>query len=85
MTRKDQLLEIGARLASKYGAANVTRRMVARKANVTDPLVGAYLGRVAEAQEKWRKHCKEMGLPHPTKTEEATIGLELRKRPRRKK
>ena len=82
--RMDQLLEIGARLASKYGASNVTRRMVAQEAKVTDPLVSIYMGRVPEAQARWRAHCKKMGLPHPSKKEEAEMGLQMRKRPRKK-
>lgn len=83
--REAQFLDIGARLASKFGASNVTRRMVAQQAQVTDPLVGAYMGKIATAQAKWKAHCKKLGLPHPSKHEEAVMGMQLRKRPRKAK
>ena len=39
--RKASILDAGAKLAAKHGASNVTRRMVAKQAGVSEALVSA--------------------------------------------
>lgn len=83
--RRKELLDIGAQLAAKHGACNVTRRMVARKAGVTDALVSSYFGCAEEAQKKYASHARAHGLKLPTKAEAEAMGVELRRKPRKKK
>lgn len=76
--RKKQLLEVGAKLAAKHGVKNVTRRMVAKAANVSEPLVANYLGSSADARKAYARKAKAMGLTLPTKDKEEAIGKKLR-------
>ena len=76
--REQQLLLIGARLAGKYGAKNVTRRMVAEEAKCAGPLVTHYMGSTEDAQRKYAKHAKQLGIAQPAKAEIERIGAELR-------
>jgi DnaK suppressor protein len=83
--RKKQFLDIGAKLAAKYGAKNVTRRMVAKEAGVTsDALVSHHLGGTEVAQKKYAAHAKKLGLTLPSKAEVEAAGVALRKKPRTK-
>lgn len=82
--RSNELLDIGARLVSKYGAANVTRRMVAKQAGVTDALVSSYFGSAEEARKKYTRRARAMGLSIPDKDETERLGVEMRKKPRKK-
>ena len=77
--RKTQLLDAGAKLAAKLGAANVTRRLVAKEAKVAEALVSHYLGSSADAQAAYTKHARKLKLTLPTKAETAAIGLKMRK------
>lgn len=76
--RKLQLLAAGAKLAHKYGASNVTRRMVAAEAGVSEALVSRYMGTTEEAQKAYAKHAKKLKLDLPTKAEAELRGRKLR-------
>lgn len=76
--RKAQLLAIGARLAAKYGAANVTRRMVAKEAKCAEALVSVYMGGTDRAQSAYARKAKALGYSLPDKATTATIGAKLR-------
>lgn len=76
--RKAQIVEVGARLASKHGAANVTRRMVAKAAKVSEPLVSHHMGTAAEAQKAYTRKAKSLGLALPDANATALIGRRLR-------
>ncbi len=75
---KALILDTGAKLAAKYGAKNVTRRLVAKTAKVTEPLVTHYVGGAADAQALYVKRAKKMGLSLPTVEEANAIGKKLR-------
>lgn len=77
--RKTQLLDAGAKLAAKLGAANVTRRLVAKEAKVAEALVSHYLGSSAEAQKAYTRHAKKLGLTLPDKKTVDAIGAKMRK------
>ena len=77
--RKTQLLDAGAKLAAKLGAANVTRRLVAKEAKVAEALVSHYLGGTDEAQAAYIRHARKLGFTLPNKAETAAIGLKMRK------
>jgi hypothetical protein len=81
---KKALLEAGAKLASKHGAKNVTRRMVAKAAHVSESLVSHYMGATAVAQKKYAAHAKKIGLALPAKDAEAKLGKSLRKKTAKK-
>lgn len=76
--RKSQLLDAGAKAAAKHGAANVTRKMVADAAKVSEALVSAYFGSMNEAKVAFKKHAKKLGLTLPDKDKEAVLGSKLR-------
>lgn len=76
--RKALLLEVGAKLVAKYGAVNVTRRMVAKAGKVSDALVSAYFGGTKEAQKIYARHAKKLGLEQPDKDKQAALGAKLR-------
>lgn len=76
--RKAQLLEVGAKLASKHGASNVTRRMVAKAAKVSEALVTNYFGARPVMQNTLGRQAKKLGLTQPTKEQIAKIGAKLR-------
>lgn len=77
--RKDDVARIAIRLAEKFGAANVTRRMVANAAAVSPALVSYYFGDTQSARKKYAKYAKAAGLTLPNASESAQIGLRLRK------
>lgn len=77
-----ELLDIGARLAAKYGAENVTRRMVAEEGKVSEPLVSHFFGSTEEAKKKYARRAKALGMKLPTKTEAMELGRELRRKAR---
>lgn len=76
--RKAQLLDAGAKLASKHGAQNVTRRMVATAAKCAEALVTVYMGDTASAQKAYAKQAKKLGLTLPTKEQAEALGVKLR-------
>ena len=76
--RKAQLLEAGAKLASKYGASNVTRRMVATACKCAEGLVSVYMGDSATAQKAYARKAKALGLTLPDKAKTEAIGAKLR-------
>lgn len=76
--REAQLREIAGKLAGKYGAKNITRRMIAKQAECSEPLVSSYLGSVADIQNIARREARKLGLKPPTGKEEAAIGAKLR-------
>lgn len=76
--RKSQLLDAGAKAAAKHGAANVTRKMVADAAKVSEALVSAYFGSMNEAKVAFKKHAEKLGLTLPDKDKEAELGSKLR-------
>lgn len=77
-----ELLDIGARLAAKYGAENVTRRMVAEEGKVSEPLVSHFFGGTEEAKKKYARRAKTLGLTLPKKGEAMELGRELRRKAR---
>lgn len=76
--RKKKILDAGAALAAKYGAVNVTRRMVAKACKVSDPLIAHYMGSAKDAQTAYRRHMKKLGLVEPTKDKIEAAGIKLR-------
>lgn len=78
MNRKEQLLDVGALLAAKHGELNVTRRMVAKEARVSEALVSNYMGATADAQKQYKRRAVKLGYKLPTPDEQAAIGLQLR-------
>lgn len=76
--RKAQITEAGAKLAAKYGAVNVTRRMVAAAAKVSEALVSAHMGATEEAQKAYRRALKKLGLSEPDKASIEAHGIKLR-------
>lgn len=77
--RKEQLIEIGARLAAKVGVVNVQRQAVADKAGCAHSLVSVYLGDTKKAQAAYKRRMKKLGLVEPSKEVIAAKGVELRK------
>lgn len=76
--RKAKLLEVGANLSAKHGAANVNIRMVAEKAKCSEALVRHYMGSSVEAQKAYRRKMKSLGLSEPDKDKIEAIGIKLR-------
>lgn len=76
--RKAQILEAGAKLAAKNGAANVTRRMVAEQCECAEGLVSVYMGDSATAQKAYARKAKAMGLALPDKAKSDAIGVKMR-------
>jgi len=83
MDRKAQLINIGAELAAKHGLVNVTRRMVAKKARVTDALVTHHVGNNDAARKLYKAHMKKLGLKEPAKEVVEAMGLAMRARGKR--
>lgn len=77
--RKAQISEAGAKLAAKYGAVNVTRRMVAAAAKVSEALVSAHMGPNVDAQKAYRRTLKKLGGSEPDKATIEAQGFALRK------
>lgn len=78
MNRSEQLLDVGAALAAKHGAANVTRRMVAQEAKVSEALVSHHMGSAEDAQKKYARRARALGYKLPDKAQEAENGRVLR-------
>ena len=76
--RKASIVDAGAKLASKYGAENVTRRMVAQAAGCSEALVSAHMGASAEAQAVYKRRAKALKLPLPDKATVEAYGKQLR-------
>lgn len=76
--RKAQILEAGANLAVKYGAVNVTRRMVAKACGCAEGLVSNYMGNSAEAQKAYARKARAMGKALPDKAQAEAHGAKLR-------
>lgn len=76
--RLETILDAGAKLAGKYGAVNVTRKMVAKDAKVSPALVTHYVGSTAEAQVAYAKRAKKLGIAQPDKATIAELGAKLR-------
>lgn len=76
--RKAQLLAAGAKLATKHGAANVTRRMVAEACKCTEGLVNVYMGDRATAQKAYARKAIALGMALPTKANSDAIGVKMR-------
>lgn len=81
--RKSSLLNVGVELAAKHGAENVSRRMIADKAKVSEPLVSRYLGSKSEIPKAIKKAAKKAGVALPDKQQTAELGEKLRKATRR--
>lgn len=77
--RKEQLIDIGAKLGAKLGIVNVQRQLVADKAGCAHSLVSVYLGDAKSAQAAYRKRMKKLGLTEPPKEKIDAIGVEARK------
>lgn len=77
--RKQQIIDTGARLAARYGAVNVTRRMIAEKIKVTEALLNRYVGTRKKAQKLYAKRCIELGLKEPSPEKIEQHGINLRK------
>lgn len=75
---KALILDTGAKLAAKYGAKNVTRRMVAKAAKVAESLVTHYVGGAVDAQKLYAKRAKTLGLTLPDEVMANKIGKKLR-------
>jgi hypothetical protein len=78
VSREEKLLEAGARLAAKHGTKNVTRRMVAKAAKLPESVVSYYMGASDDAQKRYAKRAKVLGLTLPDKATEAALGVKLR-------
>jgi hypothetical protein len=76
--RKALLLDVAAKLTAKYGAVNVTRRMVAKAGKVSEPLVSSYFGGMEESRKAYARHAKKLGLEQPSKEKQAALGAKLR-------
>lgn len=81
--RKQELLDIGVALAAKVGVVNVTRSAIAEKAGISAPAVGKYLGNKEAQREAIKKAMRKAKVSEPDKKTIASIGQELRKKPRK--
>jgi hypothetical protein len=79
-SRAEEFFKTGATLAAKIGIVNVTRRAIAEKHNVSDPLVGKHVGGKAELQAGIKKTMKKLGLSEPAGATIERKGAELRAR-----
>ena len=76
--RKALIIEAGAKLVSKHGAPNVTRRMVAQAAKVSEALVSAHMGTSEDAQKVYARKAKALKLTIPDKATIEANGKKLR-------
>lgn len=76
--RKALIIEAGAKLVSKHGAPNVTRRMVAQAAKVSEALVSAHMGTSEDAQKVYARKAKALKLSIPDKATTEANGKKLR-------
>ena len=72
------LLTHAAKLVGKHGSTNLTRRMVAQAAGVSDAQVSHHLGNVEEMRRLAKREAKRMKITEPSKTEQEVIGVRLR-------
>ncbi|QYW02518.1 hypothetical protein CPT_Silvanus_044 [Stenotrophomonas phage Silvanus] len=79
-SRAEEFCNTGAKLASKIGIVNVTRRAIAEAHSVSDPLVGKHVGGKAELQAGIKKAMKKLGLTEPAGATIERKGAELRAR-----
>lgn len=75
---KAKILDAGAKLVGKYGAVNVTRKMVAESAKVSAAIIAYHIGNSAEAQKAFKKHAKKLGIAEPSKDVIEAQGVKLR-------
>lgn len=76
--RKEIMLDVGAKLAAKHGSSNITRRMVAKAAKVSEALVSLHIGDVETLQKLVKARAKKLGLVEPSKDQQEAIGIKLR-------
>lgn len=76
--REKSILDAGAKLAGKFGAVNVTRKMVGEAAKVSPALVAHYTGSALDAQKLYAKHAKKLKIEQPAKEKIEAIGLKMR-------
>ena len=70
MLREDReklILDAGAKLAGKFGAKNITRKMVSDLVKTSEALISYYTGTTSEAQKRYKKQAKKLGIEEPTK------------------
>lgn len=84
MDTNDTIVLAAISLGAKYGIKNVTRRMVAAKARVSEGLVSHYLGGRDEMRAVIKRQMKKARLNEPTAEQIAAHGIKLRKRKPRK-
>lgn len=77
--RKEQLLDIGAKLGAKLGVVNVQRKQIAIKAGCAHSLVSVYLGDQSKLQRAVKARMKKQGLTEPSKEKIDAIGVAARK------
>jgi len=79
-SRKAEFLATGAKLASKVGVDNVTRRAIAAAHHVSDPLVGKHVGGKDDLRKGIKSMMKKLGLSEPDADTAAAKGKALRAR-----
>ncbi len=79
-SRKAEFLATGAKLASKIGVNNVTRRAIAEAHSVSDPLVGKHVGGKDDLRKGIKSTMKKLGLVEPDADTAAAKGKALRAR-----
>jgi hypothetical protein len=72
------LLAQAAKLTGKFGSTNLTRRMVAKAAGVSDGLVTHHLGNVEEMRKLAKREAKRLNIVEPDKAKQEAIGVKLR-------
>lgn len=76
--REKQLIDTAVALAKKHGAANLTRRMIAKVCDCSEALVSNYLGTTEQLRRKAKNAAKKAGVTLPDKKAEVQLGKELR-------
>lgn len=76
--REKQLIDTAVALAKKHGAANLTRRMIAKACDCSEALVSNYLGTTEQLRRKAKNAAKKAGVALPDKKAEVQLGKELR-------
>lgn len=76
--RKQSMCDAAGRLAAKHGSTNVTRRMIAQELDVSDSLVGHYLGNTEDIKKAAKAAARKLGYTEPSKDEQLEIGKALR-------
>lgn len=80
---REEILQVGARLAAAHGSKNVTRRMIATELGCSEATVSYHVGTKSAAQRLYAKRAKEFGLTQPTRREIERQGKMLRARARK--